>query len=166
MKLSDGVEQAIHVAAFLGGLPEGAVMSAAALAEFHGVSASYLLKHLQALSGAGILQTVPGPLGGYRLGRAPLDISLLDRRFIFYDVACITHPTKKAGYTHQYNFLAYCNISGRFFCRNVAWAKRCFRKKLVLVWPSGMGICRAWKAMANYSWSRIYYLGNNHIPGH
>ncbi len=78
MKLSDGVEQAIHVAAFLGGLPEGAVMSAAALAEFHGVSASYLLKHLQAISGAGILQTVPGPLGGYRLGRAPLDISLLD----------------------------------------------------------------------------------------
>lgn len=78
MKLSDGVEQAIHVTAFLGWLPEGGVMSAAALAEYHGVSGSYLLKHLQALSGAGILQTVPGPQGGYRLGRAPGDITLLN----------------------------------------------------------------------------------------
>jgi Rrf2 family protein len=78
MKLGDGVEQAIHVAAFLAGMPEGAVMSAAALAEYHGVSASYLLKHLQSLSGAGILDTVPGPQGGYRLGRAPARITLLD----------------------------------------------------------------------------------------
>lgn len=78
MKLSDGVEQAIHVAALLAGLPDGAVMSAASLAEFHGVSTSYLLKHLQALSGAGILQTVPGPQGGYRLARAPGAITLLD----------------------------------------------------------------------------------------
>ena len=41
-----------------------------------------------------------------------MDISLLDRRFIFYDVACITQPIKKTGYTHQYNFLAYGNITG------------------------------------------------------
>lgn len=78
MKLSDGVEQAIHVTAFLARLPEGAVMSAQALATYHGVSASYLLKHLQALSGAGILQTTPGPKGGYRLNRAPKQVTLLD----------------------------------------------------------------------------------------
>jgi Rrf2 family protein len=54
------------------------VLSAAALAEYHGVSTSYLLKHLQALSGAGILETVPGPKGGYRLAKKPEDISLLD----------------------------------------------------------------------------------------
>lgn len=78
MKLGDGVEQAIHVTGFLAGLPEGAVMSAAALAEFHGVSTSYLLKHLQALSGAGILQTTPGPQGGYSLKRRPDQITLLD----------------------------------------------------------------------------------------
>jgi Rrf2 family protein len=62
----------------LAGLSAGGVLSAAALAEFHGVSASYLLKHLQALSGAGILETVPGPKGGYRLAKKPEDISLLD----------------------------------------------------------------------------------------
>jgi len=78
MKLSDGVEQAIHCVALLSGLaPDGAV-SAAALAGFHGVSPSYLLKHLQALSSAGILEAVPGPRGGYRLARRPEDITLLD----------------------------------------------------------------------------------------
>ena len=78
MKLSDGVEQAIHCAAMMTGLAPGGVLSAAALAEFHGVSPSYLLKHLQALSRAGILRTVPGPKGGYCLARAPKEISLLD----------------------------------------------------------------------------------------
>ena len=78
MKLSEGVEQAIHCMTFLSGLSEQGVLSAAALAELHGVSASYLLKHLQALSGAGLLLTVPGPKGGYRLAKAPHEISLLD----------------------------------------------------------------------------------------
>ena len=78
MKLGDGVEQAIHSVTMLSPLPEGGVLSAAALAEFHGVSPSYLLKHLQALSGAGIVETVPGPRGGYRLARDPSKITLLD----------------------------------------------------------------------------------------
>ncbi|MBB4567387.1 RrF2 family transcriptional regulator [Rhizobium leucaenae] len=78
MKLGEGVEQAIHSVAMLAGLSAGGVLSAAAIAEFHGVSVSYLLKHLQALSGAGILDTVPGPKGGYRLARLPAEITLLD----------------------------------------------------------------------------------------
>ncbi len=78
MKLSEGVEQAIHCAAFLAGLSEDGVLSAAALAELHGVSTSYLLKHLQAMSGTGIVATTPGPKGGYRLAKAPKDISVLD----------------------------------------------------------------------------------------
>jgi Rrf2 family protein len=78
MKLSDGVEQAIHSVTLLSGLSGNGVLSAAALAEFHGVSASYLLKHLQALSGAGIVTTLPGPKGGYRLARPAEAITLLD----------------------------------------------------------------------------------------
>ncbi|MQB08285.1 Rrf2 family transcriptional regulator [Agrobacterium sp. ICMP 6402] len=78
MKLGDGVEQAIHSVGMLAGLSEGGVLSAAALAEFHGVSTSYLLKHLQSLSSAGIVATVPGPKGGYRLARATDKITLLD----------------------------------------------------------------------------------------
>ena len=78
MKLSDGVEQAIHSVTMLAHLTPDGLLSAAALAEFHGVSPSYLLKHLQALSGAGIVETIPGPRGGYRLARPAAEISLLD----------------------------------------------------------------------------------------
>ena len=78
MKLSDGVETAIHCTAAVAGLPQGAVMAAADLAEFHGVSASYLLKHLKALVKAGLLVSVPGPTGGYRLARPAEQITLLD----------------------------------------------------------------------------------------
>jgi Rrf2 family protein len=78
MKLSEGVEAAIHCAASLAAVPDGATIPGAALAEQFGVSASYLLKHLQALTAARILESVPGPAGGYRLARAPDRISLLD----------------------------------------------------------------------------------------
>lgn len=78
MKLGDGVEQAIHSVSVLACLPEGGVLSAAALAEFHGVSTSYLLKHLQTLSRVGIVKTVPGPKGGYRMARPASKVSLLD----------------------------------------------------------------------------------------
>jgi Rrf2 family protein len=78
MKLGDGVEQAIHSISMMSSLTEGGVLSAAALAEFHGVSTSYLLKHLQALSGARLVETVPGPKGGYRLAKKPSEITLLD----------------------------------------------------------------------------------------
>lgn len=78
MKLSEGIEQAIHCMTLLAGLSEGGTISAAAMAEFHGVSPSYLLKHLQALSTAGLVGTVPGPKGGYRLARKPETITLLD----------------------------------------------------------------------------------------
>lgn len=78
MKLGDGVEQAVHSVLLLSNLSTTGVLSAAALAEYHGVSTSYLLKHLQALAGAGILQSVPGPKGGYRLAGVPEKITLLD----------------------------------------------------------------------------------------
>lgn len=78
MKLGDGVEQAIHAVTLLAMLPENGLLSAAALAEFHGVSTSYLLKHLQALSAVGLVTSMPGPKGGYRLARRTDDITLLD----------------------------------------------------------------------------------------
>ncbi len=78
MKLGDGVEATIHCTTMLAGLSEGAVLSAAALAEYHGVSSSYLVKHLKTLVASGILVSTPGPAGGYRLGRDPKDITLLD----------------------------------------------------------------------------------------
>ncbi|PSJ64831.1 RrF2 family transcriptional regulator [Kumtagia ephedrae] len=78
MKLSEGVEAAIHSAIVLADLPDGATLPGSALAEYHGVSGSYLLKHLKGLVAAKILESVPGPAGGYRLARGVEKISLLD----------------------------------------------------------------------------------------
>jgi len=78
VKLSEGVEQAIHSVLLLSGLPIDGVLPASTLAEYHGVSTSYLLKHLQNLANAGILLSIPGPKGGYRLAREPQQITLLD----------------------------------------------------------------------------------------
>lgn len=77
MKLSDGVEWGLHSAALLAVIPAGAVLPGKALAEYHGISESYLVKHLQALTAAGILESVPGPKGGYRLARPAAEVTVL-----------------------------------------------------------------------------------------
>ena len=78
MKISEGVEWALHCASVLAALPAGATLPAKALAEFHGVSESYLLKHLKALVAAELFESVPGPRGGYRLARPASAITFLD----------------------------------------------------------------------------------------
>lgn len=78
MKLSEGVEWGVHCATLLAVLPPGRALPAGRLAEFHGVPTAYLAKHLQAMSRAGILESVAGPHGGYRLARPAAAISMLD----------------------------------------------------------------------------------------
>jgi Rrf2 family protein len=78
MKISDGVEWGLHCAVLLGFLSPGESLPTARLAEYHGVPGAYLAKHLQGLSRAGILESVQGPGGGYRLARPAPDISVLD----------------------------------------------------------------------------------------
>jgi Rrf2 family protein len=78
MKLSNGVEWATHCCTILAALPEGRALPAAKLAEFHGVPAAYLAKHLQSLAAAGIIVSTSGPFGGYRLNRPAAEITLLD----------------------------------------------------------------------------------------
>jgi Rrf2 family protein len=78
MKLSDGVEWGVHSCVLLAVLPSDAALPAARLAEYHGVPSAYLAKHLQALARAGVLETVKGPRGGYRLSRPPAEITVLE----------------------------------------------------------------------------------------
>ena len=78
MRIGEGVEWAVHCATVLAALPPSATLPGKALAELHGVSETYLLKHLQALTGAGLLASVPGPKGCYRLARPAGEITLLD----------------------------------------------------------------------------------------
>ena len=76
--MSDAVEWSIHCCTLLAALPEEQALPAARLAEFHDVPPAYLAKALQTLAGAGIVESRPGPFGGYRLARPPADITLLD----------------------------------------------------------------------------------------
>lgn len=76
MKLATGVEWAIHCCVVLS-QSDGPV-PAQRLAEFHGVSRTYLAKSLQSLSRAGLVASTEGRVGGYVLNRAPADISVLD----------------------------------------------------------------------------------------
>ncbi len=78
MRLGDGVEWALHCCTVLGALPPEQTIPSSVLAEFHGVPSAYLAKQMQALSRAGIVQSVPGRNGGYKLARAADDISILD----------------------------------------------------------------------------------------
>lgn len=76
MKLSGGVEWALHCCVVLTKATEP--VPAARLAHLHDVSASYLAKQLQALSRAGLVDSVQGKAGGYVLTRPPERISVLD----------------------------------------------------------------------------------------
>ena len=78
MHMNEGVEWAAHCTAILAALPDGAALPAVRLAEYHGIPAPYLAKSLQALTRAGIVKSATGRNGGYRLGRAASEITLLD----------------------------------------------------------------------------------------
>jgi Rrf2 family protein len=78
MKMSEGVEWTAHACVLLAALPHGVGLPANALAEFHHLAPAYMAKHMQALARAGVVESIRGAGGGYRLARAPADISLWD----------------------------------------------------------------------------------------
>ena len=78
MRMSEGVEWTVHCCTILAMVPEGHCLSGARLAEYHAVAAPYLAKHLQSLTRAGILESVSGPRGGYRLSRPAAEITMLE----------------------------------------------------------------------------------------
>ena len=78
MQLSKGVEWATHICTLLPLVPEGRGLSVDALADFFELPGAYLAKQMQLLRRAGIVESVRGKGGGYRLARGPDDISLLD----------------------------------------------------------------------------------------
>jgi Rrf2 family protein len=76
MKMSAGVEWAVHCCIVLS-QADGPV-PAQRLAEFHGVSRTYLAKHLQQLARAGLVTSSEGRVGGYALTRPADEITFLD----------------------------------------------------------------------------------------
>ncbi|GAA4216109.1 RrF2 family transcriptional regulator [Actinocatenispora rupis] len=78
MKISQGVEWGLHCATLLALAPPDRVVRRDRLAAHYGLPEAYLAKHLQAMARAGVLHAVPGPRGGYRLGREAARITVLD----------------------------------------------------------------------------------------
>ena len=74
--MSQGVEWALHTCLNLSWLDTP--VPTGTLAAFYELPPAYLNKQLQALVHAGILASVSGPRGGFRLARAPQAVSLLD----------------------------------------------------------------------------------------
>lgn len=78
MRISEGVEWGVHCCTLLAALGPDQTLPAGRLAEYHGVPPAYLAKHLQSLSRAGLVTSVPGPRGGYRLARPADAVTVLD----------------------------------------------------------------------------------------
>jgi Rrf2 family protein len=78
MRMSQGVEWAMHVLLALAWLDDDEPVPTAQLAAQHGLPAAYLNKQLQALVRAGVLESVSGARGGFRLARTPAAITLMD----------------------------------------------------------------------------------------
>jgi Rrf2 family protein len=78
MPLPEGVEWSVHCAWLLAHLRPGQALSSRRMAEFYGLPPAYLSKLLKSLVRAGILDAASGPRGGFRLARAPADITVLD----------------------------------------------------------------------------------------
>lgn len=77
MRLSKGVEWALHTTLLLAQAPEGAWVPRKAIAEFYGLKESYLAKYLQRLVASGVLLATTGPRGGYRLAARAREITTL-----------------------------------------------------------------------------------------
>src|SRR3954451_11647391 len=79
MKLTRATDYALHALAFVASQKTLEVPIASdKIAEARGIKPRFLLKVLKPLVSAQILHSVKGPNGGYRLGRPPSEISLLE----------------------------------------------------------------------------------------
>ncbi|MEM1052842.1 MAG: Rrf2 family transcriptional regulator [Pseudomonadota bacterium] len=78
MQIGKGVEWCTHICTMIAILPPGKGLSVDALADFFEVPNAYLAKQMQLMRRAGIVESVRGKRGGYRLARGVDDISLLD----------------------------------------------------------------------------------------
>lgn len=78
MKYSVMVEYALHSLVYLIDVPPNESIGIKDLSEFQGLSETYLSKVLGKLSKEGIVSSVPGVKGGYRLNKEPKDITFWD----------------------------------------------------------------------------------------
>jgi Rrf2 family protein len=78
MQYSIGVEYGLHCLVYLIDIPTDTTIGIKELSAFQGISETYLSKIFGKLAKAGIVISVPGVKGGYKLAKSPSDISFWD----------------------------------------------------------------------------------------
>ena len=78
MKLTRASSYALHAVAHMATQKLDHPMASHHIAQARGIPERFLLKVLKPLVSARVLHSVKGPNGGYRLAKAPSDISVLD----------------------------------------------------------------------------------------
>jgi Rrf2 family protein len=78
MKLTRASSYAIHALVYMAALKKNRPVASHHIAKARGIPERFLLKVLKPLVSARMLHSIKGPNGGYRLARAPSDISILD----------------------------------------------------------------------------------------
>lgn len=130
MKLREGVEWAVHCCINLSWILPDRAVPAARLAEFHDLPTAYLNKQMNALGRAGIVSSRSGPRGGFRLGRAPQEITLMDvaaaidgsaRAFL---CTGIRHQGPAGGIAGPDAHRTTCTVAQAFAQAELAWRHR------------------------------------------
>lgn len=78
LKFSIGVEYALHCLLYMVDIPAGRSVGIKDLATYQGVSETYLSKVYTKLRKSGIVKSIPGVNGGYRLAHSPENITFWD----------------------------------------------------------------------------------------
>ncbi|CAM5471031.1 transcriptional regulator [Streptomyces narbonensis] len=127
MRMSEGVEWALHSCLNLAWIGSERAVTAARLAAYHELPAPYLTKQLQALARAGIVTSVSGPKGGFRLARG------LDRITLMDVVAAVEGPEEAfrcaeirqqgPGAGAPGSYAAECAIAGAMGRAELAWRR-------------------------------------------
>lgn len=128
MKLGSGVEWGVHCCLTLAWLDGEGPVSTGKLAAWFDVPPEYLKKQLQALTRAGILDSVAGVQGGFTLARNPANITLMDV------VAALEGPDELfrcteirqsgvGGLGGGSEFLHPCGVTGAMRRAELAWRR-------------------------------------------
>jgi Rrf2 family protein len=78
MKLTRASDYALHALAYLAAQGGERPVPSHIVAEAQGIPERFLLKVLKPLVSAGVLRSVKGPNGGYRLARSAKDVTILE----------------------------------------------------------------------------------------
>jgi len=78
MKLTRASSYAIHALVFMAAQKKNRPVASHHIAKARGIPERFLLKVLKPLVSARVLHSIKGPNGGYRLARAPNEITILE----------------------------------------------------------------------------------------